>query len=93
LGRAIVKERDPNIVTSGLSGEFTEAGVTVKVAIYKLEDRPGWAMEFINDRGTSTVWDGLFDTDDEAYAAFRLTVEEEGMSAFQDQSNVIPFRR
>jgi hypothetical protein len=37
------------------------------------------------------VWDVPFDTDEEAHAAFRLTVEEEGMEAFLDWSNVIQF--
>ena len=42
---------------------------------------------------TSTVWDDLFDNDDEAYAAFQQTFEEEGMGAFLDRANVIPFPR
>ncbi|MFC0367123.1 hypothetical protein ACFFIQ_21440, partial [Sphingobium indicum] len=41
----------------------------------------------------STVWDDPFATDDAAWAAFRRTVEEEGMRAFLDQAVVIPFRR
>lgn len=47
----------------------------------------------VNEIGTSTVWDALFDTDEEAFAAFQITVEEEGMEAFLDRANVIPFRR
>lgn len=84
-------ERDPNIITSGLSGHVTEDGVTVDVKIYRLEHDHGWALEVVNANGTSIVWDQLFDTDDEALAAFNLTVEEEGMEAFAD-SNVVPFR-
>ena len=34
-------ERDPNIVTSGLSGTVTEQGITVEVHIIRLEDEPG----------------------------------------------------
>ncbi|GAA0754344.1 hypothetical protein [Erythrobacter ramosus] len=41
--------------------------------------------------GTSIVWDSLFDSDDEAYAAFELVVDEEGVQAFLDEDNVIPF--
>lgn len=88
-----MSDRDPNIITSGLSGSVTEDGITVDVKIYRLEDQHGWALEVVNDKGTSTVWDILFDTDDEALAAFRVAVEEEGMDAFFDQSNVVPFRR
>ena len=44
-------------------------------------------------RATSTVWDELFPTDEAAYAEFERTVAEEGMLAFLDKGNVIPFRR
>ena len=59
-------ERDPNLITSSLSRDVSGDDVTVRVEIYRLEDRPGWALEVVNDRGTSTVWDELFDTDDAA---------------------------
>lgn len=84
-------DRDPNILYSSLGRVVTIDGVTVEVKIYRLEHDPQWALEVINDEGTSTVWDTLFDTDDEAYAAFQLTVEEEGMRAFLDDDNVIHF--
>ena len=86
-------DRDPNIVTSGLSRAVTVDGVTVVVNIYRLEDDPQWALEVVNEVGTSTVWEAPFDTDEEAFAAFQLTVEEEGMEAFLDRTNVIPFPR
>lgn len=86
-------DRDPKIVTSGLSQTVTVDGVTVVVNIYRLEDDPQWALEVVNEVGTSTVWEAPFDTDKEAFAAFRLTVEEEGMEAFLDRTNVIPFPR
>jgi hypothetical protein len=41
-----------------------ERWVTVDIKIYRLEHDPQWALEVINDEGTSTVWDALFDTDD-----------------------------
>ena len=85
--------RDPNIVTSGLSRTVTVDGVTVVVNIYRLEHDPQWALEVVNEIGTSTVWDAPFDTDEEANDAFQLTVDEEGMEAFLDRTNVIPFRR
>ena len=86
-------DRDPNIVTSSLSGVVNDQGITVKVNIIRLEDEPGWSLEVENEHGTSTVWDDTFATDDAAYAAFRETVDEEGMCAFLDQAVVIPFRR
>lgn len=48
-------ERDPNIVTSGLSGNVTEQGTTVEVHIIRLEDEPGWTLEVVNrSRSRST---------------------------------------
>lgn len=86
-------DRDPNLIISSLSREVSRDGVTVKVEIYRLEDRPGWALEIVNDKGTSIAWDKLFDTDDAADAAFRETVEVEGMATFLDGATVIPFRQ
>jgi hypothetical protein len=86
-----MSDRDPNILYSSLGRVVTIDGVTVDVKIYRLEHDPQWAMEVINEEGTSTVWDALFDTDDEAYDAFQLTVAEEGVKAFLDDGNVIPF--
>ena len=88
-----MQDRDPNILTSSLSRTVVVDGVTVVVSIYRLEDDAQWALEVVNEVGTSTVWDTPFDTDDEAFAAFQLTVEEEGMEAFFDGTNVIPFPR
>ena len=46
----------------------------------------------MNDRGTSTVWDELFETDDAADVAFRDAVKAEGMATFLDSATVIPLR-
>ena len=86
-------DRDPNLITSSLSRDVSRDGVTVRVEIYRLEDRPGWSLEVVNDKDTSIVWDELFDTDDAADAAFRETVTVEGMTTFLDNATVIPFRR
>ena len=85
-------ERDPNLVASSLSREESRDGVTVRVEIYRLEDCPGWVLEVVNDRGTSTVWDELFETDDAADVAFRDAVKAEGMATFLDSATVIPLR-
>jgi hypothetical protein len=85
--------RDPNIINSSLSRTVTDQGVTVRVEIYRLDDRPGWTLEVINEKETSTVWDDLFATDDAADAEFRETVAKDGMRTFLDSATVIPFRR
>ena len=88
-----MKERIPNIVDSDLSGIVSKDDITVEVFIYRLENESKWSLEVLNNAGTSIVWDDLFDSDDEAYAEFQRTVEEEGMNAFLDNRNVIPLRR
>ena len=85
--------RDPNIITSSLSGIVQEAGISVRLGIYRLEQDSQWTLEVVNQAGTSTVWDVQFDTEEEAFAAFRLAVEEEGMEAFVHNNNVIQFPR
>ena len=88
-----MNERDPNLVTSSLSGKFAKDGITVEVSIVRLEKETLWSLEVVNGQGTSTVWDEQFLTDDAAYAEFKRTVAEEGMKPFLDSGNIIPFRR
>ena len=88
-----MKERIPNLVRSGLSGIVSKDNVTVEVIIVRLESESKWSLEVLNNAGTSIVWDNLFDSDEDAYAEFQQTVEEEGMKAFLDNQNVIPFKR
>jgi uncharacterized protein len=80
-----------NIVYSDLGGHFTQDGVSVEVIIVKLEGSSEWTLEVLNSNGTSIVWDETFLDDHEAYAEFQRTVTDEGMEAFLDQRNVIPF--
>lgn len=88
-------ERDPEIINSRLSRGFIWEGYTLQIQIYRLDDRPGWTLEVVNEDGTSIVWDDLFDTDRDADDAFRETLELEGIEAFLDESDgdVIPFPR
>ena len=88
-----MSEREPNLVTSGLSRRLTRDGISVEIGIYRLESEPGWSLEVVNAAGTSIVWDDLFPTDDAALAEFDRTVAEEGMVAFLDSGKVVPFRR
>ena len=74
-----MKERIPNIVHSGLSGIVYKDDITVEVIIVRLESESKWSLEVLNNAGTSIVWDDLFDSDEDAYAEFQQTVEEEGM--------------
>jgi hypothetical protein len=69
---------DPTIMTSPLSGSFSEGGIAVNVQIYRLEDTK-WSLEVVDSDGTSIVWDDLFDTDEAARAEFLRCVAEEGL--------------
>jgi hypothetical protein len=86
-----MQQREPNIVTSSHSRHVTEDGVTVELCIYRLEDEQGWTLEVVNAAGTSTVWDDAFGSEDAAYAEFRRTVADEGMTAFLDSAKIIRF--
>ncbi len=82
---------DPELVNSRHSGPVTRQGITVRLAIYRLDGDLQWVLEVVNENGTSTVWDELFDTDNAAYDAFQSAVEEEGMSTFLDKADGVTF--
>ena len=82
-------EDEPNIINSGLSRRVVWNGYRMRLEIYRLDDRPGWTLEVVNEVGTSIVWDDLFDSDDAAEAAFRETLKTEGLAAFRDEGNVV----
>ena len=88
-----MEEREPNLVTSSLSRRVTRDGITVDVSIYRLETQSEWTLEVVNSKGTSTVWDDLFPSDETANQEFLRTLDEEGMAAFLDSAKVVPFRR
>ena len=84
-------EREPNLITSGLSREIVIDGHTLRVEIYRIDTDPKWALEVVDESGTSTVWDDLFDTDQDAVDEAMKTIEEEGLAAFRETGKVIPF--
>ena len=84
-------DKEPNIVTSSLSRRVDISGQTLQVCIYKLEETTEWSLEVVDETGSSTVWEDLFPTDDEANQEFLQTVAEEGIGAFIENSNVVPF--
>ncbi|MFK4769101.1 hypothetical protein [Rhizobium sp. ZW T2_16] len=82
-------EADPKITYSSRCTKFAKDGRVVEVNIFRLELETGWNLEVVNEHNTSTVWDDPFETDEEAYAEFLSTVEEEGMAAFEDVPTVV----
>jgi uncharacterized protein len=87
------REREPNLLTSGLSDVRVLDGVRVQINIVRLENETNWTLEVVTPDGASTVWDAVFPSDDAAMAEFERTLAKEGVKTFLDQSNVVPFRR
>ena len=81
----------PNIVTSGLSTSVEVEEFKLSIEIYRLEHKPQWALEAVDQHGTSTVWDELFDTDKNALNEAMRIINEEGAAAFRDGGNIIKF--
>jgi len=82
---------DPNLVLSGLSKNVLVEGIDLRIEICRLEHEREWTLEVVDDKGTSTVWDDVFATDQEALNEALKTIREEGLAAFRDNGNVIPF--
>ncbi|PCJ33916.1 MAG: hypothetical protein COA93_06035 [Alphaproteobacteria bacterium] len=82
---------DPNMITSGLSKRVTVEGHELSIEIYKLESDLTWLLEVVDEDGTSTVWDELFTSDQAAMNEVLNTIKEEGLSAFRDNANIVPF--
>ena len=82
---------DPKLVVSGLSQRTSADGHELRIEITRMEHEKNWVLEVVDEDGTSTVWDDLFDTDQAALdEAFRV-IQEEGLSAFRDSGNVVQF--
>jgi hypothetical protein len=71
---------DPKIITSPLSGPYSEGGLTVDVQIYRVEHEK-WVLEVIDCAGTSTVWD------EAAKAEFNRCIAEEGIVSLTPDRN------
>jgi hypothetical protein len=82
---------DPNLINSGLSQQISVEGHELRIEIVRLEHETQWSLEVVDEDGTSTVWDDLFDTDQSALDAAFEVIREEGLSAFRDSGNVFQF--
>lgn len=69
-----------DLIYSPLQQKFTAEGKTVEVCIYRLPDA-GWTLEVVDQYNNSTVWDGEFNTDQEAFDLFLSEVKEDGIEA------------
>ncbi len=72
-------EEEYEIIYSPLCREFKSEGHTVKVLIYRGATEEGWTLEVEDIWDNSTVWDDLFETDEQALEAFVQAIEKEGI--------------
>jgi len=70
---------DYELMSSPLSQDVSADGETVRVEIYRGVDDKGWVLEVVDKYGNSSVWNDLFDTDNEAFKAALKTIETEGI--------------
>ena len=74
---------EPEIESSPLCRSVTLDEMTVRVEIYRLAGKGDrWSLEVVDEQGASTVWSDTFETDIEANAEFRRTLELEGIKSF-----------
>ena len=66
------------LIHSPLYRTVMSGGHKVKVEIYS-SGRNDWILEVVDSAGNSTVWDGTFNSDEEALAEFTRTLQEEGI--------------
>lgn len=85
-------EEEPELIESRLSRTFTWHGYVMEIHIYQLAGDPDWTLEVVNEQGTSIVWDDKFASDRLAYEEFQRTLDTEGIEAFLDDPDVLPFR-
>lgn len=68
---------------SPLSSDISRDGMTVKIYIYRGKDRgQGWSLEIVAQDGSSTVWDELFESDEEAFDEALIAIKKEGIASF-----------
>jgi uncharacterized protein len=72
---------DIDLIHSPLEQTYSADGHSVHIQIYRSADSL-WVLEVVNEHGTSTVWDDLFDTDKEALEEAFMAIETEGVSSF-----------
>jgi len=82
------KVNEAKLEHSEFSGEFTDDGVTVTIAIFRREgSQVDWKMEVIDQDDGRTVWEEGFGTDRDAFDEFLATVERDGIRTFLDDAD------
>ena len=70
-----------DLIDSPLSQTYTSNGRSVQIQIYRMPDS-GWTLEVVDQLNNSTVWDGEFETDQDALDTALADIKAEGIEAF-----------
>lgn len=70
-----------DLIDSPLSQTYTSNGRSVQIQIYRMPDS-GWTLEVVDQLNNSTVWDGEFETDQDALDTALADIKSEGIEAF-----------
>ncbi|WP_226667914.1 hypothetical protein [Microbulbifer aggregans] len=66
---------------SPLSRTFSDGTHSVDIDIYE-DGEGGWLLEIVDENNNTTVWEDVFDTDEEALSEALDALKEEGIGAF-----------
>jgi len=69
-----------DLIYSPLQQTYVANGQRVEIHIYRMPDT-GWSLEVVDVCGNSTVWDDLFETDQEAFDTVMKELQDEGIDA------------
>lgn len=72
---------DVEIIHSPLEQTYSADGHSVRIQIYRCADSR-WSLEVVDERGTSTAWGDLFETDKAALEEAFMAIEAEGIGSF-----------
>ena len=69
---------EPDIVESRLCSTIERDGISLRVEIYRGDDRE-WILEVVDEDGNSIVWTDQFATDQAAMDELMRTIKVEGI--------------
>lgn len=72
---------ETEIIYSPLQQPYVEDGKRVEIYIYRMA-HTGWTLEVVDEFNGSTVWDGEFETDQEALELALSELAEDGIDAY-----------
>ena len=70
-----------DLIYSPLQQTYSAGSREVKIHIYRMPDT-AWSLEVVDEHNNSTVWDDLFETDEQALAVAMQELNDEGIEVF-----------